>query len=690
MNLRAKILILFVVGSLAPVLLAGLLFYRNSLNAVEGMLREEVGAEAARVAHDVEADLLAREGDLSTLAQAGALRDYARAVATQPAAATGNGATGKGATGNAATGNSATGNAATGNSSPAPGEPDARLPESLRTAVVNFISHQRAYYSAVTLVGAVGAGGATIRFEPPGAGYPAPRVTVGDPLPGQLPLDPRVWTTSELKPLRSNVTRGANGTPCIVYTVPVFSAVEERHPPVALVAELKLDALLQEVGRDSNAATSAADTSASRAATGAQSARLLIVLDKTGQIVHHTNHALKYQPAGVAMPYFDAFARAMRAGNSATDFYTVPADGARWLVSYKPVAGSDLSVAAAGNHTRAVAGLKRAALASLAIIMLAAGAAALVAFATVTRATRRISRVTEAAAAIGAGDLNQRIEVQANDETHALVEGFNRMSDRLRELIARESEMRQFQSFLRLSAMLTHDLKNAITGLSMLVTNMERQFHRAEFREDAVASLRQATEKLSSLVARLSEPVRSLSGEYRRAPQPGDLVAVIRRVLAATAAPRAEFYDIKTELPDALIVPIDAERIERVLENLIVNAFEAMGGRGGRLTVAAGQESDALVYFSVEDTGPGMTEDFMRTRLFRAFATTKKRGIGLGLYTCREIVESHGGRLEVKSKLGSGTRFRVVLPSIPLMASHARPVERSSLSKTAAKTGAAS
>jgi signal transduction histidine kinase len=79
----------------------------------------------------------------------------------------------------------------------------------------------------------------------------------------------------------------------------------------------------------------------------------------------------------------------------------------------------------------------------------------------------------------------------------------------------------------------------------------------------------------------------------------------------------------------------------------------------------------------------------MHTRLFRAFATTKKRGIGLGLYTCREIVESHGGRLEVKSKLGSGTRFRVVLPSTPLMASHARSAEKPSPAKTAAKTGAA-
>jgi signal transduction histidine kinase len=58
-----------------------------------------------------------------------------------------------------------------------------------------------------------------------------------------------------------------------------------------------------------------------------------------------------------------------------------------------------------------------------------------------------------------------------------------------------------------------------------------------------------------------------------------------------------------------------------------------------------------------------MSEDYIRERLFRPFATTKAKGIGLGLYTCREIIETHGGRLEVESNVGVGTRFRVVLPS---------------------------
>jgi signal transduction histidine kinase len=682
-NLRAKLLLVLLTGSLAPVLLVGAYFYRNSLNVVEGMLRDEVEAKTARIARDIEAALREREFDLNRLAQDRVLR--------------------RGFAGNIAATESAFETKKEMPTAP-PKESPASQPDAAQGAIADFIAHHRDYYSAVTIVTAPPERRVPLRFEPPDsiitttAGTAPARVKTGDLLPGQPRFDERVWTTSEAKPLRSDVTRDATGTPCIVLTVPVFSGESESAlPRAALVAEVKLDSLLQDAGSDLTAAVSPPASSA-RESNTVKSSRLFVVLDGTGQVLYHTNHALKYQPIGAAMPYFDHLAREMRAGRSGTDFFTLPLDGTRWLASYKTVAGGNLSVAVAGNYTRAVESINRSGLLVFGLSLSLAVLAASLLFVIVTRATRRIARVTEAAAAIATtGDLNQRLEVSANDETHALAEGFNRMSDRLRELIAREAETRQFQSFVRLSAMLTHDLKNSITGLSMLVTNMERQYHRAEFREDAISSLKQATEKLGGLVARLSEPVKSLSGEYRRTPRPDDLIPIIRRALATTAAPSAAFYEIKTDLPESLLAPVDPERIERVIENLIVNAFEAMGARGGLLTVVAGEESEALVFFSVEDTGPGMTEEFVRTRLFRAFATTKRRGIGLGLYTCREMVEAHGGRLEVKTKLGSGTRFRVVLPSIPLMAAHTRSIEKSAPAAAAAaaeekgtKTGAAS
>jgi len=669
-NLRTKLLLVVVAGSLLPVLL-GTVFYRQTMSVSEGMLRGDVEAETARITRRIKDVLRGHEIALNRLAQSGALGDGVQLRATGNAPA------------NAEDETAATGEGESATLS-------ANLSEEARAVISDFISVNREQYSAVTWVSASEAHAPT-RFEPPAAGSAnaTARVRTGDPLPGQPRPDERVWATPEQKPLRSQVTRDATGMSCLVYTVPIFSSQTKRSPHAALVAELKLDALLHEAGNALSAGAGSSATPA-RAGNAAQSARLLIALDGAGQIIYHSNDALKYQSVSAAMPYFAAVAQEMGTGGSGAMFYRVPADGSRWLASYQVVEGLNLSVAVAGNYTRAVGGLRHRGLVMLALSLCCALAAALLLFNIVTRATRRIERVTAAAAAIGKGDLNQRIDVHAEDETRSLAEGFNRMSDRLRELIAREAETRQFQSFVRLSAMLTHDLKNAIMGLSMLVTNMERQFHRAEFREDAISSLREATEKLGGLVARLSEPVKSISGEYRRTSRPVDLIPLIKRVLATTAEPAASYYEIRTELPDALVAPVDAERMERVVENLIVNALEAMGAQGGALTVAAGRESESLVFFSVADTGPGMSEEFIRTRLFHAFATTKKRGIGLGLYTCREIVESHGGRLEVESQLGSGTRFRVVLPSDPILGSHARSSEKPAPEKTTMKTGSAS
>jgi len=198
----------------------------------------------------------------------------------------------------------------------------------------------------------------------------------------------------------------------------------------------------------------------------------------------------------------------------------------------------------------------------------------------------------------------------------------------------------------------------------LTVSNMERHFDNEQFRIDAMKGLASATDKLKAIVARLSRPISSLSGEHRR-PAKIDLVPILKRVIAMTAEPVRGQHTIQTKLPPNLYALADARRVEEVIENLILNALEAMGDKGGTLTVEAGPDAHGAPSFSVSDTGPGMTRTFIETRLFRPFSTTKKNGIGLGLYTCREVIRASGGSIDVQSVEGAGTTFRVVLPSIP-------------------------
>lgn len=419
----------------------------------------------------------------------------------------------------------------------------------------------------------------------------------------------------------------------------------------ALVGELKLDELCE------RAAESLTDV------TQSQSAAQLIALDRAGRIVYHTNDALRFRSVSDASPYFVAVASQMTLGQAGEGEYQ-DADNARWLAAYAPVRSFGLSVAVAVNETAASAPLRREGRLYVALSALLGLAFVVGVFVREARARRRIERIARAARAVAEGDLDQRLDVGEYERARVLAESFNLMTERLREHIRREAEGRQFQAFMRLSAMLTHDLKNAITGLSMLVANMERRWEQEEFRADAIDSLREATEKLRGIVARLSKPVETLSGEYRNALKPVDLSAVVRRVVEATAG-RSSFHEVEMQLPEGLEVIADVERLERVFENLVINALEAMGASAGRLSVEGGHEGDGDVFVVVSDTGAGMTPEFMRAKLFRPFATTKKQGLGLGLYTCREVVEAHGGRIEVESKPSSGTRFRVVLPSRP-------------------------
>ncbi|MBC7911016.1 MAG: HAMP domain-containing protein [Pyrinomonadaceae bacterium] len=643
MGIRPKLFLIFFFLGIAPMLLLSVLLYWNSVRSVEALLRTDVERDATGIVREVEAGLHKREAGMVVLARSPALLNYVRDRNSARSAASSNNSRQPLATGNLA--------------------PPAEVEAEIRA----FLRANPGQYNSITCLNP--ARRPLFRAEPPShvgesSLEPPVKFQTEDFLSSDIAADERVWTTTEPVPLRSALSGEASGAK-LRYTIPVFTGGDGMPAPRgALIVELSQDKLFEQasVGRVDEVAQSPAQASES------SNSRFILMLDRTGQIVYHTSHALRYQSVKTEIiPNFADISSTMMSGESGWKFYQ--AENARWLVVYRPVSALGLSVAVAGNHTNAVKGVQRLGWICLILSTLFGLVTAVVLTGVVGRMARSIERVTEGAVAIAGGKLDQRIEVRSSDETHLLAESFNIMTDRVREQIARETESRQFASFMRLSAMLTHDLKNSIASLSLLVENMERQFHREEFRADAMKSLTAATNKLRALVAKLSEPVQSLSSEHQL-PRPVDLVPVIRHALKTIAEPVRPLHQIETELPETLVATVEVDRFEKVFENLILNALQAMGAQSGTLTVKAGPTPHGEVFFSVTDTGPGMSEEFQRTKLFRAFATTKKTGVGLGLYTCREIIRAHGGHIDVESKRGSGTTFRVVIPSEQKITGH--------------------
>jgi len=621
-NLRAKLLIVFAALALAPLAVVCLLQYRAGSGAAESLLRARAVERAARVARDVERVLSLQESRLLELTRDDAVRRYALEHGPRPEAQP------------------------AGGTAALPAAPAASISEPFEA----YARPNLEYIQAVTLLDANRQPIFRLNRSADGKGFDEQTT---DLVSGQARHDEHVWDARTAAVLRSPLSEEPHGA-ALRLTAPVFgpgAAEGAAAPAGAVVAEVRLGEVLREAGETSDASPAS------------PAPRSVVALDNTNDtVVYHTNGALTHQSASGAMPYFKEIAARMKAGGAGVGLYDTD-EGETQLAAFQPVDGLNLSVAASEDYAAALRPARRAALLGGGVALLAALAAAALLSFIAARETRGIGLVARSASAVAAGDLEQRIEVSHSGETRELAENFNAMTERLRELIAREAESRQFASFMRISAMVSHDLKNAIAGLSMLVSNMEKQFHREEFRADAIDSLREATEKLKRTVARLSEPAKSLSGEYRLAARPTDLVPVIRRVLATNAEPTRPLNDIEARLPDKLVATVEPERVENVVENLVINALEAMGAKGGRLTVEAGKLEGDYVFFSVADTGVGMTEQFIKTKLYRPFSTTKNKGIGLGLFTCREVVEAHGGRLEVESSPGAGTRFRVVLPS---------------------------
>ena len=210
---------------------------------------------------------------------------------------------------------------------------------------------------------------------------------------------------------------------------------------------------------------------------------------------------------------------------------------------------------------------------------------------------------------------------------------------------------RQFESFNRMSAFVVHDLKNVIAQLSLLLANADRHKHKRAFQEDVLETVGHSVDKMKRLL-------EQLRGTYTLdAATPVDLREVLERVVLA----RAHMAPAPKLLPGARArVMAHSARLERVLGHLVQNAIEATAASGG---VTVGLHADGeTAAVEIADTGCGMTEQFVATRLFTPFDSTKESGMGIGVYEAREYIRKLGGRVEVESAQGRGTTFRVTLP----------------------------
>lgn len=217
----------------------------------------------------------------------------------------------------------------------------------------------------------------------------------------------------------------------------------------------------------------------------------------------------------------------------------------------------------------------------------------------------------------------------------------------------RLAESRQFEAYHRLTAFMMHDLKNSVAQLQLIVRNAEKHRQNPAFVDDVIATIGNTSDRMTRLIEQLRD--------RDRAPVAQALdFADLARAAAARCADRSPAARLDG-VDQAVTVRADADRLSSAIEHVIRNAQDACEPTDSIL-VALAVESER-VRLTIADTGRGMAADFVRTRLFRPFDSTKgAKGMGIGAFQVREYVRTLGGDVEVQSSPGSGTRFDIILP----------------------------
>lgn len=273
------------------------------------------------------------------------------------------------------------------------------------------------------------------------------------------------------------------------------------------------------------------------------------------------------------------------------------------------------------------------------------------------RALAPIERIRRQAAAIGAQDLGQRLNLELpDDEVGRLARTFDQMLARLDE---------SFQRQRRFTADASHELR---TPLAIIRGEVDVALERPRTSEDYVETLQSVgaeAERMSRLASNLLLLTRSDTAELTLNREQIDLADLLR-VLIEQMQSQAETSNVtlKTDLPEQLIMQGDADRLLQLFVNLLENAF--VYAPGSTVTVQ-GRQTLETIEIAIADTGPGIHPEHLSHLFERFYRVDKARsrksgGSGLGLSIAQEIARAHGGEITVTSAPGKGTAFTVHLP----------------------------
>jgi signal transduction histidine kinase len=279
---------------------------------------------------------------------------------------------------------------------------------------------------------------------------------------------------------------------------------------------------------------------------------------------------------------------------------------------------------------------------------------------------------------IAAGDLRHRLPPLGKDEISRLAEHINTMAGRLQEFQHQMKRSERLETLNKLASVLSHEIRNPLNSMVINMQLMRREFHKSRIDP---RKLEQYHQILTSEIRRVEELVSNflLIAKPPKLEKTPQRLSVLLDDLIKAELPNALTKGIRVERnyvrPD-LVAEVDPQKLYQVCLNIFLNAVQAMSG-GGRLLIgldafvmnqddgypSQNNEAAESTYaaISFQDTGKGIPVSELN-RIFDFYYTTKEHGTGIGLSLAQQIVEEHGGMIQVKSEVGKGSEFLLLLP----------------------------
>lgn len=298
--------------------------------------------------------------------------------------------------------------------------------------------------------------------------------------------------------------------------------------------------------------------------------------------------------------------------------------------------------------------LTRTGLAALAALATAISAAVLLAGRT-SRHFKNILNVTEN---IASGNFDARVRLSGIQEFRILADAVNRMSDKLLAYEKKLVKTTHQRSVSKITAAMAHEIKNPLASIKMLIQILEKRLSDDPEGMNMAATLLKEINRVDTLVTDLRTLSTPVTASFFITPAELPLNEVISVIKPKLDHLNIHFSsDIESDLPSCRM---DKDKVKQVLWNLMMNSADSMPG-GGQIFISLRHSKNRnMVEYQIEDTGTGI-EDADVENLFAPFFTTKKEGIGIGLYVSREIAVAHKGTLVLEN----GTKGARAVLSIP-------------------------